>query len=55
MDIPSKYAPEQVENKWYDYWMKYGFFRSVPDGREPYTIVIPSVTGVNAASGVHGV
>ncbi|MCL2040558.1 MAG: valine--tRNA ligase [Bacteroidales bacterium] len=48
MDIPSKYAPEQVENKWYDYWMKHGFFRSVPDGREPYTIVIPppNVTGV---------
>ena len=48
MEIPSKYAPEQVENKWYDYWMKHGFFRSVPDDREPYTIAIPppNVTGV---------
>jgi len=48
MEIPSKYAPEQVENKWYDYWMKHSFFRSVPDGREPYTIAIPppNVTGV---------
>jgi len=48
MEIPSKYAPEQVENKWYDYWMKHGLFHSEPDGREPYTIVIPppNVTGV---------
>ncbi len=48
MEIPSKYDPKQVENKWYQYWMDHKFFRSVPDHREPYTIVIPppNVTGV---------
>ena len=48
MDIPSRYEPGKTESKWYSYWMKYGFFRSVPDKREPYTIVIPppNVTGV---------
>jgi valyl-tRNA synthetase len=48
MDIPSKYEPGKAESKWYDYWMKNGFFRSLPDEREPYTIVIPppNVTGV---------
>ncbi len=48
MDIPSKYEPGRAENKWYGYWMKHGFFRSTPDEREPYTIVIPppNVTGV---------
>ena len=48
MDIPSKYNPKAVEDKWYQYWMDKGFFRSVPDHREPYTIVIPppNVTGV---------
>lgn len=48
MDIPSKYNPQQVENHWYDYWMKHNFFHSEPDDREPYTIVIPppNVTGV---------
>jgi valyl-tRNA synthetase len=48
MDIPSKYEPVKVESKWYDYWMKHGFFKSEPDEREPYTIVIPppNVTGV---------
>ncbi len=48
MEIPTKYEPGRAESKWYDYWMKHGFFRSVPDGREPYTIVIPppNVTGV---------
>ena len=48
MDIPSRYEPGKAENKWYDYWMKNGFFRSVPDEREPYTVVIPppNVTGV---------
>lgn len=47
-DIPSKYEPGKAESKWYDYWMKHGFFRSVPDQREAYTIVIPppNVTGV---------
>ena len=48
MDIPSRYEPGKAENKWYDYWMKNGFFRSIPDEREPYTVVIPppNVTGV---------
>ncbi|MCX6321949.1 MAG: valine--tRNA ligase [Bacteroidia bacterium] len=48
MDIPSKYEPGKAESKWYNYWMEHGFFKSIPDGREPYTIVIPppNVTGV---------
>ncbi len=48
MDIPSKYEPGKAESKWYKYWMENGFFKSVPDEREPYTIVIPppNVTGV---------
>jgi len=48
MDIPSKYDPSQVEDKWYRYWMENGFFESRPDDREPYCIVIPppNVTGV---------
>lgn len=48
MDIPSKYEPGKAEDKWYSYWMEHGFFRSAPDSREPYTIVIPppNVTGV---------
>jgi valyl-tRNA synthetase len=47
-EIPKTYDPAQTEDKWYSYWMKNGFFRSVPDDREPYTIVIPppNVTGV---------
>ena len=48
MQIPSKYDAKEVEKKWYDYWLKQGYFHSVPDEREPYTIVIPppNVTGV---------
>lgn len=48
MDIPSKYNPGLTENKWYSFWMKNELFRSVPDDREPYCIVIPppNVTGV---------
>ena len=48
MEIPSKYEPHEVENRWYDYWMKNNFFHSSPDEREPYTIVIPppNVTGI---------
>jgi len=48
MEIPSKYDPSKTEDKWYEYWLKQGFFKSVPDDREPYTIVIPppNVTGV---------
>ena len=48
MQIPSKYDASQVEGKWYDYWMKYNYFHSEPNEKEPYTIVIPppNVTGV---------
>ena len=48
MKIASKYTPAEVEGKWYQYWLDNGFFKSKPDGREPYTIVIPppNVTGV---------
>ena len=48
MEIPSKYNPSSVENRWYDYWMQHNYFSSTPDEREPYTIVIPppNVTGV---------
>ncbi|MEN8229516.1 MAG: valine--tRNA ligase [Bacteroidota bacterium] len=48
MNIPSKYDPSSVEDKWYRYWMEQDFFSSTPDDREPYTIVIPppNVTGV---------
>ncbi|MCF8373080.1 MAG: valine--tRNA ligase [Bacteroidales bacterium] len=48
MEIPTKYEPSEKEDKWYKYWMDNGFFRSTPDDREPYCIVIPppNVTGV---------
>jgi valyl-tRNA synthetase len=48
MDLPSKYNPANIESKWYQYWLDHGFFKSEPDSREPYTIVIPppNVTGV---------
>lgn len=48
MTISPKYDPSKTEDKWYDYWLKHGLFRSEPDHREPYTIVIPppNVTGV---------
>ena len=48
MEIPKTYSPKEVEGKWYAHWLKNKFFRSVPDSREPYTIVIPppNVTGV---------
>jgi valyl-tRNA synthetase len=48
MEIPTKYEPAGAEARWYRYWLDNGFFRSVPDEREPYTIVIPppNVTGV---------
>ena len=48
MTIPSKYDAKQVEDKWYEYWMKNNYFHSTPDEREPYTIVIPppNVTGI---------
>ena len=48
MEIASKYDPKEVEGKWYQYWLDNKLFSSKPDGREPYTIVIPppNVTGV---------
>ena len=48
MEIASKYNPAEVESKWYQYWLEHGCFKSKPDGREPYTVVIPppNVTGV---------
>jgi len=48
MHIPKTYNPKETEDKWYQYWVDKKFFRSVPDEREPYTIVIPppNVTGV---------
>ena len=48
MDIPSKFKAQEVEDKWYQYWTDNQYFKSVPDDREPYTIVIPppNVTGV---------
>lgn len=49
MELANKYDPSVVESKWYEYWMKNGFFKSLPDSsKEPYTIVIPppNVTGV---------
>ncbi|MBK9276010.1 MAG: valine--tRNA ligase [Flavobacteriales bacterium] len=47
-EIPKRYDPSQAEGRWYAHWMDKGYFRSVPDGREPYTVVIPppNVTGV---------
>ncbi len=47
-EIPKRYDPAQAEGHWYAHWMAKGYFRSVPDGREPYTVVIPppNVTGV---------
>jgi valyl-tRNA synthetase len=48
MSISKTYLPKEAEEKWYSYWLKHDFFKSVPDEREPYTIVIPppNVTGV---------
>ena len=47
-EITSTYSPDEVEGKWYEYWLRHDLFKSTPDEREPYTIVIPppNVTGV---------
>jgi len=47
-EIPKRFDPAQCEDRWYGHWMRKGYFRSVPDEREPYTVVIPppNVTGV---------
>ncbi|HEY4326039.1 MAG TPA: valine--tRNA ligase [Mucilaginibacter sp.] len=48
MNISKTYQPKEAEEKWYSYWLEHKFFKSVPDEREPYTIVMPppNVTGV---------
>ena len=48
MELASKYDPQDIEGKWYQYWLDHQLFRSRPDSRDPYTIVIPppNVTGV---------
>ena len=48
MEIPAKYDPKSTEDKWYSYWMENGYFKSTPDHRDAYTVVIPppNVTGV---------
>lgn len=47
-ELATKYSPEEVEGKWYEYWLRHDLFKSTPDKREPYTVVIPppNVTGV---------
>ena len=47
-ELSAKYNPSEVEDKWYSWWLEHGCFHSEPDGREPYTIVIPppNVTGI---------
>ena len=48
MEIPKTFEPSKAEEKWYNYWMNKGYFKSQPDKREAYTVVIPppNVTGV---------
>ena len=48
MSLSARYQPQETETKWYDYWLKKNYFHSEPDGREPFTVVIPppNVTGV---------
>jgi len=48
MEIPSRYSPQEIEDKWYKFWLDKNYFHSEPDNREPYTVVIPppNVTGV---------
>jgi len=48
MELSTRYSPQETEGKWYAHWMQKGYFHSVPDDREPYTIVIPppNVTGM---------
>ena len=48
MELVSKYEPQEIENKWYQYWLDHKYFSSKPNGKKPYTVVIPppNVTGV---------
>jgi valyl-tRNA synthetase len=48
MEIPAKYDPFGIEDKWYSYWLNNKLFHSEPDEREPYTIVIPPSYGTHA-------
>lgn len=47
-ELATKYSPDEVESKWYNYWLEHKLFESKPDTREPYTVVIPppNVTGI---------
>ena len=47
MELASKYNPADVEGKWYQYWLDNKLFSSKPDGREPYTVVIPSLIHIS--------
>ena len=53
MELASKYNPADVEGKWYQYWLDNKLFSSKPDGREPYTVVIPSKCYRCASHGTH--
>ncbi len=48
MELSTRYSPQEIENKWYNHWIKNQYFHSTPDEREPYTIVMPppNITGV---------
>ncbi len=48
MELSAKYSPDEIEARWYQYWLDNGLFKSKPDGRKPFTVVIPppNVTGV---------
>ena len=48
MELSKNYSPAEIENKWYEHWLQKGYFKSEPDSREPFTVVIPppNVTGV---------
>ena len=52
-ELAPKYNPAEVEDKWYGYWMEHQLFRSVPDAREPYTIVIPPPNVTGRPHGTH--
>ena len=54
MELASKYDPKEVESKWYQYWLDNKLFASKPDGREPYTIVIPPPNVEQHDSGYSG-
>ena len=55
MELASKYNPADVEGKWYQYWLTHKLFSSKPDGREPYTVVIPPPTELRRRAVLHGI